>query len=128
MNNKTFMEVAITYPGKVEPGRTVTEIVKLKRTGIEPGAPSVPDYLEFMAAITRAETVMESEPEAYMTVTYPSELDGEDIDVVIAHTEEDLLGQVDRYTIKTNPGEDDYIYSISEWVKGTIVYLIRKEA
>lgn len=71
---------------------------------------------------------MESEPEAYMTITYPSEVDGEETDVVITRTEKALLGQVDRYTIKTNPGEDDYIYSISEWVKGTIVYLIRKEA
>lgn len=65
MNNDVFMEVAITYPGKVEPWRKVTERVTLFHLWPvyeecadllrHTGGVSVPDYLEFMEAITRAE-------------------------------------------------------------------------
>lgn len=135
MNNDVFMKVTITYPGRLKPWRMVTERVTLSHLWPvyeecadllrHTGGVSVPDYLEFMEAITRAEAVMDAEPEAYMTVTH--RVDGEEVDAVITRTEEDLLLQVDKYTVKTDPGEDDYIYNIHEWISDLIVSLIKEE-
>lgn len=135
MNSNNILEVVITYPGKVEPGRTVSEFMHLyRKSSVRADAHdlmehtvgvSVPDYLEFMESITRAEAVMTADRDAYMVVTY--RLDGEEVDAVIERVPEDCDGLIDPYVVKTDPGEDENIYSISDWISNLVVSLIKKE-
>lgn len=135
MNSNNILEVVITYPGKVEPGRTVSEFVHLYHKSSvradahdlmeHTGGVSVPDYLEFMESITRAEAVMSADRDAYMIVTY--RLDGEEVYAVIERVPEDCEGLIDPYTVKTDHCEDENKADIAAWISNLIVSLIKKE-
>lgn len=137
MNANNLIEVTLYYPGRVDPSRVASEnfgIYKMSSVFSDAaklmehtGGVSVPDYLDFMAATTRAAEVMAADPGAYMGVYWHDYVNGCPVDARIERVPGDLDGLVDPYNVVYDIGDTDCIADIPGWFQDLVIGLILKK-